>query len=506
MAEDNNLDLLPLLNLIRGIQAAGSTLAPEPQPDLPNGYSPEQAQRWIVCRKAKIQAAQVPQNVKDKMIASEDVGEGEPVSQPQSQAVRDAMEAEARARAGRRPGTPSTTGAPPQPGRDLPLEFGLQPDNSWGFSKTPPPEPRPAVQQIGYIAPGAVPQDKLAPGYWGSTTDPNDQTGAVTLENVFNATGDKRMEIPVGNPSSLERGALGNPPGAIQPISAADRLQHLLGQLSPQKPDERQNPEDMFTPEQNLARNQAYAKPGPYLTALPPEQEAQFQAWVKTNNVNWKPGDQDYDMRGFWLAQQQGDPLAKSAIDPNDKSLHYPDAFKTPYAATFSNESRYALPVAPQWKGDQYVLPNGHVQYDDVTGQWFEQPGTARTNVQGGLVAPERWQALAPDWATSIIQRESKGKPYIGYDPRGIGVDLSNAPLTKTGAPNWEGREGPAGISTAFGPLQITQSNWDKYAPTLQNKGTSDTLDWRNPETYYAVANAMPRSAWNVGTKKDDSP
>ena len=67
MAEDNNLDLLPLLNLIRGIQAAGSTLAPEPQPDLPNGYSPEQAQRWIAWRNAKIQAAQVPQPVKDNL-------------------------------------------------------------------------------------------------------------------------------------------------------------------------------------------------------------------------------------------------------------------------------------------------------------------------------------------------------------------------------------------------------------------------------------------------------
>jgi hypothetical protein len=78
MPDISGIDLTPLLNLIRGAQAASSL--PEPQPDLANGaYSNEQAQRWIVWRNAKIQAAQVPQNVKDQMIAGEDFGEGEPM-------------------------------------------------------------------------------------------------------------------------------------------------------------------------------------------------------------------------------------------------------------------------------------------------------------------------------------------------------------------------------------------------------------------------------------------
>lgn len=152
---------------------------------------------------------------------------------------------------------------------------------------------------------------------------------------------------------------------------------------------QRDNPEDMFTPEQNLARNKAWAKPGPYNTSLPPQQEQQFQGWVKNNNVNWNNDDQSYDMRGFWKAQQAGDPRAKSSIDPNDGRLHFPDLWKTPYEATFSNESMYAQPNAPRWVnqgGDNwsYQLPNGHVIYDDVSGRWHGLPPSGIGNILRG--------------------------------------------------------------------------------------------------------------------------
>lgn len=57
-------------------------------------------------------------------------------------------------------------------------------------------------------------------------------------------------------------------------------------------------------------------------------------------------------MRGYWKAQQSGDPNAVR----NSKNLHFPDTWKTPYDATFSNQSQYAQPSAPHWEGDVLVL------------------------------------------------------------------------------------------------------------------------------------------------------
>src|SRR5580693_891418 len=69
-----------------------------------------------------------------------------------------------------------------------------------------------------------------------------------------------------------------------------------------------------------------YAKPGPYTTRLDPDSEKQFQQWVKQNKIPWRDEpNSDYDMRGFWKAQQAGDPNAKRAAN-----LHFPDTFKTP--------------------------------------------------------------------------------------------------------------------------------------------------------------------------------
>lgn len=139
----------------------------------------------------------------------------------------------------------------------------------------------------------------------------------------------------------------------------------------------RDNPEDMFTPQQNFARNKAWAKPGPYWTTLTPQNETQFRQWVQQNNVNFDVNEAqpDYDMRGFWQALQAGNPLAASAVNPNDKQIHYPDYWKTPYDATFSDQSQWALPgKAPKWQGNNYMLPNGHVIYDDQQGRWFGLP------------------------------------------------------------------------------------------------------------------------------------
>lgn len=96
-----------------------------------------------------------------------------------------------------------------------------------------------------------------------------------------------------------------------------------------------------------FARNQPYVQPGEhnYNTQLRPSEEAAFRDWVQKNNVPFASTAKttDYDMRGFWKALQAGDPTARSAIDPNDKQLHYPDRWKTPYHETFSHESHRVI-------------------------------------------------------------------------------------------------------------------------------------------------------------------
>lgn len=105
-----------------------------------------------------------------------------------------------------------------------------------------------------------------------------------------------------------------------------------------------------------------------YNTPLHPLDEMAFRQWVTQNKVPFDPnaGASDYDMRGFYRGMQQGDPRATSAIDPNDSRLHYPDFWKTPAHETFSNESQWANPAAPQWTGDdKLVAPSGRVMFDD---------------------------------------------------------------------------------------------------------------------------------------------
>ena len=125
------------------------------------------------------------------------------------------------------------------------------------------------------------------------------------------------------------------------------------------------------TNEQIYQRNTQFVRPGDhtYNTVLPPMDELLFRGWLQKNGVPFNPEApvSDYDMRGFYRGLMQGDPKAKSAIDPNDNQLHYPDWWKTPYHETFSNESQWANPnTAPSWtEDDKLVTPAGRVLFDD---------------------------------------------------------------------------------------------------------------------------------------------
>jgi hypothetical protein len=121
-----------------------------------------------------------------------------------------------------------------------------------------------------------------------------------------------------------------------------------------------------LAPNANLAGRQPGAG---YNTTLDPGTEQLFRQWLAQNKVPFDPDaktPQDYDMRGFYQGLQQGNPKAKSAVDPNDSRLHFPDFWKTPSHETFSNESQWAPGNAPAWnEQDQLVSQGGRVLFDD---------------------------------------------------------------------------------------------------------------------------------------------
>ena len=170
----------------------------------------------------------------------------------------------------------------------------------------------------------------------------------------------------------------------------------------------------------NFERNKAWLKPGAsdFTTDLG-SKEPQFRQWVKDNKVPFDPnakGPQDYDMRGFWQGLQSGDEHAKSAIDPNDNKLHYPDYWKTPYHETFSSESQWAAPNAPKWnQQDQLIDQTGKVIYDDRA----PKPGNA----------PE---PTTPDFAAygaSSSEDSGKNRP-AGDEDRQNSSKTAGAPTT----------------------------------------------------------------------------
>lgn len=115
-----------------------------------------------------------------------------------------------------------------------------------------------------------------------------------------------------------------------------------------------------------------------YDTKLDPGTEQFFRQWVAQNKVPFDPDatrPQDYDMRGFYQALQQNNPKARTAIDPNDSRMHFPDFWKTPQHETFSNESQWAGADAPAWNDqDQLVSRGGRVLFDDRAKPLIPQP------------------------------------------------------------------------------------------------------------------------------------
>ncbi len=136
------------------------------------------------------------------------------------------------------------------------------------------------------------------------------------------------------------------------------------------------------SPQQVFTRNQAWAKPDwqTQLTKLSPQEEQKFQQWwaqTKAKQPDLTDPDSptaDYDYRGYWKAQQAGDPNAKRGANQ-----HFPDTYKTPYHKTFSKESRYATEGAPSWQGDVLKDSQGNVIADET-----------KKKASGGFTPPPR--------------------------------------------------------------------------------------------------------------------
>ena len=143
----------------------------------------------------------------------------------------------------------------------------------------------------------------------------------------------------------------GSSPNGLGGQASTPGAQNLLGGNTP-----------LFTQEgpqfyqQAYKHNAPFATAGPYQTELTPSDEKKFRKWVSDNKVEFDPtaSTVDYDMRGFWKTQNSGG--EKSAVNPTDSRIHYPDTFKTPYDTTFSGESKYAKPGTPfVWQGNTLI-------------------------------------------------------------------------------------------------------------------------------------------------------
>ena len=212
----------------------------------------------------------------------------------------------------------------------------------------PPPQPIPSAP---------LPQEQMPGGPIQPIPNANPPSQTWDQRRMYD-----RWNAPKGQPVSQESS---DPPGTAWLKTARQKF----------------NPEDAFTPQQNLDRNKPWSKPGPYQTQLSPDEETNFIIWMREKNQDyWDDAfgpNQDtpvYDWRGYWKAMTAGDERAHGTFNQSDQRTHYPDVWKTPYHSTFSNESIYAQPSAPVWRNDKYMTPGGQVIYDPDAGRWYGLP------------------------------------------------------------------------------------------------------------------------------------
>ena len=189
-----------------------------------------------------------------------------------------------------------------------------------------------------------------------------------------------------------------------------------------------------YTPQQrayaaqvNAALDRADQDP-PTSTRLPAWEERRFRKWADDTSARRRadggppiyPQDTGYDYRGFWSAQQAGFPQAQEG-----GVGHFPDLWKTPQHPTYSTQSLYAKPNAPEWLqtiGNMDWRPGDWHLVDPRTKRVIENdfeygdpiPEESRTNCfpQHPAVSPDVARQEALRNADSLFRGIEKPSPW----------------------------------------------------------------------------------------------
>lgn len=265
------------------------------------------------------------------------------------------------------------------------------------------------------------------------------QSASTTSTSTVDVDGNRT------NVNSSTRGSSEpQPPSGFAPIGSAQQGGMTAPPSSPQKNkalNPYPNPEDR-PPQESLSFNQQWAKSGPYLTTLPPADEAEFQKWAKANpkavEGELDNPQADYDVRGHWLAAKKGDPAAKLTMNKWDGKLHGSDKWKTPYNGSFSRESIYATPNAPQWKGDKLVTADGQLVTDETPkGGMSAVPTPPAPKAKGGMTAPPTAggrPTLTAANRTMKVDNEKTTKYQTAQNKYDKAVAAANTAATKAAA------------------------------------------------------------------------
>lgn len=166
-------------------------------------------------------------------------------------------------------------------------------------------------------------------------------------------------------------------------------------------------------------------------TELTPHEEQSFQAWKRKNAPN--DSGVDYDLRGAF----------KAGLSPSSTNGHWPDTYKKPNHPTFSNESIYAGPDAPSWRGGSLLVDSrGRVLADETP-----QLGNKETG------------ALMPDEPI---------KPPKGYT---LDPVVTPPPGYKLDAPAEDARKEPESDSSRF-----FSKLWNEANPVSVLGGMGDSM------------------------------
>ncbi len=270
------------------------------------------------------------------------------------------------------------------------------------------------------------------------------------------------------------------------------------------------NPEDQPS-QASFAFNHQWAKPGPYVTKLSPEDEAKFQQWVQQNHVPWQDTpDADYDMRGYWKAlTNPSDP--HHDLTQRAKNGHYSDYWKTPYSGVFSRESMYATPKAPRWVGQKLYTTDGRLVTDETPRRPEEhaqaaRPTAARTSYAPGaprLAGPAVGYKFSPGTiillqsakkARNIFQSARADYNDAQQNARDIAKDPTNGIAKMNLVATFLRTLGEHSASVSGSQVRLTQAEWNQVqqsAPVIA-RFLSKFASTQNGETVLSGVTLTP--------------